>query len=116
LLSVVGNSRDSQTIVCHLPAEELRSDFFVSVLDLGLPQFPVGGGRISETGHLGTKDGFTGLWECMCRQVLGDSGEADLGELNDRDGGCVAFVLDILFLWALCNITPNIALGRAVSL
>ena len=46
----------------------------------------------------------------------GDSGEAGLGELNDRDGGCVAFVLGILFLLALCNITPNIALGRAVSL
>jgi hypothetical protein len=39
-----------------------------------------------------------------------------VGEVDDRDGGRVAFVLDILFLWALCNITPNIALARAVSL
>jgi len=67
LFAVAGDSRDFQTVVCHLPAEELRSDFLVSVLDLGLPQFPVNGGRSSETGHIGTKDGFAGLWECMCR-------------------------------------------------
>jgi hypothetical protein len=52
---------------------------------------------------------------CVVRSYRGCA-EAGLGEVNDRDGGCVAFVLDILFLWALCNITPNIALGRAVSL
>jgi len=43
-----------------------------------------------------------GLTEAVKKQVWAKT------EVNDRDGGCVAFVLDILFLWALCNITPNI--------
>jgi hypothetical protein len=55
------------------------------------------------------ESGEAGVCVCVCVCVC-------VGEVDDRDGGCVAFVLDILFLWALCNTTPYIALGRAVSL
>lgn len=55
---------------------------------------------------------------CVVRSYKGSGVRRSrcVGEVDDRDGGCVAFVLDILFLWALCNTTPYIALGRAVSL
>jgi hypothetical protein len=61
------NSRDFQTHVFHLTEKDSQRDLLVSFLDPGLPQFPVGGGRSFETGHLGTKDGFAELRECMCR-------------------------------------------------
>lgn len=39
-----------------------------------------------------------------------DDEEEGLGEVDDRDGGCVAFISDILFQWALSNVAPNTGL------
>jgi hypothetical protein len=52
VLWVVDDSRDFQTIVCHLPADKIRSDVFVFGPYLGLPPCPVSRRRFFEFRHL----------------------------------------------------------------
>jgi hypothetical protein len=49
--SVVENSRNSQTLVCHLPADILRSDFLVYGPYFGLQPHPVSKRRTLEVRH-----------------------------------------------------------------